>query len=41
MLPGLFFWGLAGWNACFILLGLALYGQRSAPQRASLSAAPA
>lgn len=29
-LPGLFFWGIAGWSACFILLGLALYQQRTA-----------
>ena len=29
--PGLFFWGLAGWNACFILLGLALTQQRAVP----------
>ena len=40
-LPSQVLWGLAGWSACFILLGSALYGQRSAPQRASLSAAPA
>jgi hypothetical protein len=39
--PGLFFWGLAGWNACFILLGLALTQQRLAPGYAVRSAAPA
>ena len=39
--PGLFFWGLAGWNACFILLGLALTQQRAAPGFAVRSAAPA
>jgi hypothetical protein len=39
--PGLFFWGLAGWNACFILLGLALTQRRLAPGYAVRSAAPA
>lgn len=39
--PGLFFWGLAGWNACFILLGLALIQQRAASGFAVHSAAPA
>lgn len=39
--PGLFFWGLAGWNACFILLGLALTQRRAAPGYVVRSAVPA
>ena len=39
--PGLFFWAIGGWNATFILLGLALYGQHAASRHAALSTAPA
>jgi hypothetical protein len=39
--PALVFWAIAGWNATFILLGLALYGQRAASHHTALSTAPA
>lgn len=38
---GLFFWGIAGWSACFILLGLALVGQRATLAGAAFSPTPA
>ena len=39
--PGLVIWAIGGWNATFILLGLALRGQRAASRHAALSTAPA
>jgi hypothetical protein len=40
-LPDLFLWPVAGWSACFVPLGIALYQQRPMQHPATLSAAPA
>ena len=40
-LPDLFLWPVAGWSACFVPLGIALYQQRPAQHPAALATAPA
>jgi len=39
--PDLFLWPVAGWSACFVPLGIALYQQRPVRAYATLATAPA
>jgi hypothetical protein len=38
--PDLFLWPVAGWSACFVPLGIALYQQQPTEQYATLTTAP-